>query len=45
MWFPYMIDRTERVPLENYFSSSGKKAWKKNQAFTGFEPMNSAMPV
>ena len=26
-------------------SSCEKKAWKKIQAWTGFEPMTSAMPV
>ena len=31
--------------LSNYLSSCEKKAWKKIQAWTGFEPMTSAIPV
>ena len=30
---------------EHYLSSSEKKAWKKIQACTEFEPMTSAIPV
>ena len=40
-------DVNESDPRSNvhYLGRSGNKAWKKNQARTGFEHMTSAIPV
>ena len=38
----YRIDLCSK---EHYWTSSWNKAWKKNQAHTGFEPMTSVIPL